>query len=341
MSDDETHMAAALDEARRGLGLTSPNPPVGAVLVDRHGKVISSGHHRKAGGPHAEIAALASCGPRRSRGATLYITLEPCSSQGRTPPCTGAIIDAGIGRVVYATTDPNPAHAGRADRILRRRGIEVTRGVLRAEARALIRPWSHWILTGRPWVIAKAGCSLDGRLTRPGGEPQWLTSPAARRDAQWLRRRSDAILIGAGTLLADDPSLTVRGEAAKGKPQPLRVVLAGKRAVKREAKLFTDRHADRTRIYRTRPLEEVLEELGGEGVTTVLLEGGGKLLGNAFARGLVDEAHFYYAPLLCGDTTTASLAAPLRESAQLHEIQVETIGDNVKVSGLVGGPRKR
>jgi len=335
MTADEAHMAIALREAERGIGLTSPNPPVGAVMVGSNGRMISSGYHERAGGPHAEIAALQNCPAKQRRSATLYITLEPCSSQGRTPACTQAIIDAGIGRVVYATTDPNPAHAGRADRILRKHGIEVRRGVLRSEAQRLIRPWAHWIVSGKPWVIAKAGSSLDGRITRPPGESQWLTSSAARRDAQQLRRRADAILIGAGTLRADDPSLTVRGGAGKGKKQPLRIVLAGKRRVSRKAKIFTDRHADRTLVYRNQPLDQVIAELGGLGVTSLLIEGGGQVLGEAFAGGLVDEVHFYFAPMLCGAAATASVARPLDSSVHLSEIETHRIGDNTKISGIV------
>ena len=288
-----------------------------------------------AGHPHAEIEAMRGCSSGQLRGATLYVTLEPCSSHGRTPPCTQAIIDAGIGPVVYATTDPNPAHAGRADRLLRRHGIEVKRGVRRAEAQALIRPWTHWIRTGKPWVIAKLGSSLDGRITRPPGEPQWLTSPAARRDAQQLRRRVDAILIGAGTLRADDPSLTVRGAAARGKIQPQRIVLAGKKRIPKDAKIFTDRYRESTIVFREQELSEVITQLGRTGITSVLIEGGGAVLGEAFACGLVDEAHFYLAPLLWGEAATASMARPLSGSIHLCETQILSIGDNVKISGII------
>ena len=335
MTPDERHMSMALSEAARGLGLTSPNPPVGAVIVRGLGNIINISYHKNAGGPHAEINAISPCEAKHLRGATLYVTLEPCSSHGRTPPCTQAIIDAGIKRVVYATVDPNPAHAGRADRILRKHGIEVTRGVLKKEAQKLIRPWVHSMLTGRPWVIAKAGTSLDGRINRPPGEPQWLTSPAAREDAQQLRRRVDAILVGAGTLRADNPSLTVRGEAAKGKTQPQRIILAGKKRLDRKARVFTDRHADRTLVYRNQPLEEVITHLGQIGITSVLIEGGGKVLGEAFASGLVNEAHFYLAPMLCGDATTAAIARPLPSSVQLEEVEITPIGNNAKISGFI------
>ena len=236
---------------------------------------------------------------------------------------------------MYATTDPNPAHAGRADRVLRKHGIEVKRGVLREDAKTLIRPWAHWITSGKPWVIAKAGSSLDGRLTRPPGEPQWLTSPAAREDSQQLRRRADAIIIGAGTLRADDPSLTVRGKAARRKTQPYRVVLAGKKRLDRKTKLFADRFADRTLVYRHQPLARVLGQLGELGVTTALVEGGGKVLGQAFADGLVDEAHFYIAPILCGNTAVPTLARPLESAVGLEGVAITHIGDNAKISGVI------
>ncbi len=215
---DERFMRLALVEARKGIGRTSPNPAVGAVIV-RAGRVLARGPHRGAGLPHAEIEAIDAI-PRmgRCRGATLYVTLEPCSTQGRTPPCTGAILAAGFARVVFGATDPNPKHAGRAAKILRAAGIAVTSGVLAGECVALNRAYNHWITTRKPWVIAKCAMSLDGRLTRRPGESTWLTSPAARRHAQALRARVDAILVGAGTIRADNPRLTVRG--IRGARQP-------------------------------------------------------------------------------------------------------------------------
>ena len=222
-TNDRELMALALDEAARGVGLTSPNPPAGAVVVRGARKVIATGYHRKAGGAHAEVAAMAGCAQGQLRGATLYVTLEPCSSRGKTPPCTQAIIDAGIRRVVYATTDPNPAHAGRAERLLRKHGIEVTRGVLRQQADRLLRPWAHWMRTGKPWVIAKAGGSLDGRITRP---------PASRSGSPVQPRAVTPSSCGAAPTPSSSvpelcarttPPLTVRGKAfAKGKAQPLR-----------------------------------------------------------------------------------------------------------------------
>jgi pyrimidine deaminase RibD-like protein/nitroreductase len=192
-----TDVSWRLPCARRakGVGLTSPNPPVGAVIVSPAGEVLGKGWHHRAGAPHAERNALAAAGgPDACRGAIMYVTLEPCSTHGRTPPCVDALVEAGVSRVVWAMDDPHPAHAGRAPATLAARGIEVTRGVLAEEADALLAPWRTFITAGRPWVIAKAGLSLDGKLTRPRGEGQWITNELARQDAQRLRRRADAIL---------------------------------------------------------------------------------------------------------------------------------------------------
>lgn len=222
-SVDEKFMRAAMLEAARGLGKTSPNPAVGAVIVSDN-RIIGRGFHQAAGMPHAEIEALNSLKRQSPQGATLYVTLEPCSTWGRTPPCVDAIIQAGLARVVLGATDPNPAHCGRAVQLLRKARIQVQTGIL-SEACNLLNPgFNKWITTGLPYVIAKAGMSLDARLTRPPGEGQWITSPAARAKARQLRSTVDAILIGSGTLRADNPRLTVRD--VPGARQPWRVVLS-------------------------------------------------------------------------------------------------------------------
>ncbi len=296
--DDERFMRAALREARRGLGHTSPNPAVGAVIV-RGGRIIARGFHRQAGMPHAEIEALRALkNPALADGATIYVTLEPCSTHGRTPPCVEAIIGAKFARVVIGTVDPNPAHAGRGIELLRAAEIKVTHGVLEAGCRELNAAFNHWIVTRLPLVIAKAGMSLDGRLTRPPGEGQWLTSAAARADVHQLRAQVDAILIGAGTLRADNPRLTVRG--VPGARQPWRVVVAGREPLRRDAHVFTDEHRDRTLVYRGKSLRAVLRDLGKRQITSVMIEGGTRVLGEAFDKRLVDRVQFYLAPLLCG-----------------------------------------
>ena len=296
-ADDEKFMRLALREAARGIGLTSPNPVVGAVIV-KGGRVLAKGLHRAAGGPHAEIEALRALrNPSRACGATIYVTLEPCCTHGRTPPCTDAILAAGFSRVVVGATDPNPRHAGRAFAILEKAGVRVTHGVLAAECTVLNAAFNKWITTGLPLVIAKAGLSLDGRLARPHGEGQWLTSAASRMDAMKLRASVDAILVGAGTVLADNPRLTLRGVRGR---QPLRVVLAGRRPLPPGAHLFCDEHRGRTVVYRGKTLRQVLRDLARRGCTSVMIEGGGSLLGAAFDARLVDRVRFYFAPLLCG-----------------------------------------
>src|ERR1044072_3458612 len=207
-------MRAALHEAGRGLGQTSPNPAVGAVLAINR-KIVAKGHHKRAGGPHAELECLRQVKNPVPKNAILYVTLEPCSTRGKTGPCTDAIVAAGVRRIVIGAVDPNPRHAGRGIEQLRKAGLEVRSGVLAGECSALNEAFNKWIQTRRPFVIAKCGMSLDGRLSAPPREPQWITSLPSRRHARQLRGQVDAILIGAGTLRTDDPRLTVRADGAR------------------------------------------------------------------------------------------------------------------------------
>ena len=333
---DARWMALALKEARKGIGLTSPNPPVGAVIVSPDGTLLGKGWHHRAGEPHAERVALADAGgPAAATGSTVYITLEPCSTHGRTPPCVDALLQARPARVVWAVDDPNPAHAGRAAALLAEAGIAVTRGVAEAEGAQLLAPWAKWVTTGLPWVIAKAGVSLDGKITRPRGEGQWITSEAARADAMKLRRKVDAIVIGAETLRRDDPSLTLR-PPRPGKEQPWRVVLTKSGRLPERATLFTDAWKDRTLVLHPRSLEEALADLGRRGVVSLLLEGGATLHAQAFARQLVDEVCFYVAPRLCGTgrplIDTGYFAGG---SIALRDARWKSIGDNVRLRGFV------
>jgi diaminohydroxyphosphoribosylaminopyrimidine deaminase / 5-amino-6-(5-phosphoribosylamino)uracil reductase len=206
---DEPFMRAALREARRALGRTSPNPAVGAVLVHR-GKIISRGYHERPGGPHGEVRCLTSLSGPVPAGSTLYVTLEPCSTVGKTGRCTDAIMRAGVAHVVVGAVDPNPRHNGRGVAALRRAGISVRLGVLESECRCLNEGFNKWVATRRPFVIAKCGMSLDGRLTQAAGSGRWMTSAASRRDAQQVRAQVDALLVGAETIRTDDPRLTVR-----------------------------------------------------------------------------------------------------------------------------------
>ena len=219
---DPAYMKLALRLAARGAGWVSPNPMVGAVVV-KDGQVVGRGYHRRAGLPHAEVEALRAAG-EAARGADLYVTLEPCNHQGRTPPCTHAILAAGVRRVVIGSRDPNPQVAGGGAEFLTAQGVDVAEGVLTAEARRLNEAWFHYVTTGRPWVMAKAACSLDGKIATVGGESQWLTGQAARGLGHRLRHRVDAIVVGIGTVLADDPQLTTR--LPRGPSQdPIRIVL--------------------------------------------------------------------------------------------------------------------
>lgn len=337
-------MRLALLEAAKGCGATSPNPAVGALIV-REETILASGWHRRAGLPHAEIEAIRALpNPVLSQGATLYVTLEPCSSHGRTPPCTDAILAAGFKRVVVGSVDPHPKHAGGGLDILRKHGVEVLTGVLESECRHLNRAFFKWITSNHPWVVAKAAISLDGRLTRPPGEGQWLTGLAARQDAHRLRAECDAILIGTGTLRADNPSLTIReAPVPEGKLQPWRVVVTrGSAPLPEKALLFTDEHRERTLVFHDKPLREVLKDLGEKySATSVLVEGGGAILGSLFAEDLADEACFYVAPLICGPSGISINGmendAP-HPSLRLRDIEYKQLGPDLRVSGLVQRP---
>lgn len=324
-------MRAALAEAAKGLGHTSPNPAVGAVMVE-NGKIIARGHHRGPGSPHAEIKCLRSRRGNLPPHATLYVTLEPCSTTGRTPPCTEALVESGIHNVVVGALDVNPAHNGRGIKILRDAGIAVRVNILAHECAALNQAFNKWIVTGRPLVIAKCAMSLDGRLTRPPNEESWITSPAARRHANRFRSQVDAILIGAETLRTDDPQLTAREKNAR---QPWRVVLSRSGRLPKKARLFTDRFADKTIVFRGQPVEQVLIDLGQREITSVLIEGGGDVLGQALDARLIDQVHLYFGPLFTGGPVIAfpgAGAAQTAAGARLREIRYEQMGDDIFLS---------
>lgn len=325
-------MRAALAEARRGVGKTSPNPAVGAVLVV-DAEIVARGYHRRAGDAHAEVNCLHAFHAPVPSDATLYVTLEPCSTSGRTPPCTDAIIEAGVKHVVIGATDPNPRHAGRAIGILEAAGVTVRRGVLAEECAALNEAFNKWIQTGRPLVIAKCGMSLDGRLTTPAGEARWITSPAARRHGNRFRGEVDAILIGAETLRTDNPRLTVR--EIRGARQPWRVVLSRSGQLPNDAHLFTDTFAQRTLVFPSQELATVLEELGRHDITSVLIEGGGDILGQAIDGRLIDKVRIYIGPLFTGGPVVAfggAGAASTAEAIALRDVRYEKIGADIFVS---------
>ena len=325
-------MRAALREARRGLGLTSPNPAVGAILVvDR--KIVARGHHKRAGGPHAEMECLRSFKKRVPKSATLYVTLEPCSTAGRTGPCTDLIVAAGVRRLVIGAIDPNPRHAGHGIALLQRAGLNVRVGILEKECSILNEAFNKWIQTKRPYVIAKCGMSLDGRLTRRARETSWITGTASRRHAQQLRTQVDAILIGAETLRKDDPRLTARLRGAK---QPWRIVLSRSGVLPRDARIFTDRFGARTIVLPEENLHAVLRDLGEKEIISVLIEGGGEILGQALDQRLVDKVQIYLGPVLTGGPVVAFPgigAASTEQALRLERVEYERIGEDVCVSG--------
>ena len=299
---DEKFMRAALSEARKALGQTSPNPAVGAVIVVDN-RIVAKGHHRGAGRNHAEIECLCNFAAPVPARATLYVTLEPCSTEGRTAPCTNAILQAGVRNVVVGAIDVNPRHSGNGIVQLRNAGVIVREGVLADECAQVNEAFNKWIVTGSPFVIAKCGMSLDGRLTRPPGESCWITGRSARRHAHQLRARVDAILVGAETVRVDNPRLTVRG--VRGARQPWRVVLTRSGKLPRRAYLLSDRFSSRTLTYQGKSLATVLKNLGERDVTSVLIEGGGDVLGQALDKHLIDKVQLYLGPILTGGPVIA------------------------------------
>jgi diaminohydroxyphosphoribosylaminopyrimidine deaminase/5-amino-6-(5-phosphoribosylamino)uracil reductase len=330
---DERFMRVAFAEAKKGLGHTSPNPAVGAVLVIRN-RVVAKEHHREAGGAHAEAACLHNFGRPVPAEATLYVTLEPCSTTGRTGACTEAIIKAGVRKVVIGALDVNPRHSGRAVPQLRNAGVEVRAGVLAEQCARLNEAFNKWITTRRPFVIAKCGMSLDGRLSRREGEPRWITDAVARRHALALRAQVDAIIIGAETLRTDNPRLTVRGLGQTR--QPWRVVVTRSAKLPAKARLFSDRWSQRTLVYRRMPLTAVLRDLGRQEIISVLIEGGGQVLGEALDGNLIDKVQIYLGPILTGGPVVAFAGRGIdltKNAAHLAHAAYTRLGKNLCITG--------
>jgi len=352
----ELFMGMALREAERGLGRTSPNPAVGAVVV-RGGQVVARGHHARAGAPHAEVVALARAGAR-ARGADLYTTLEPCDHWGKTPPCSLAIVQAGVRRVFVGSRDPNPVVDGRGIARLRRAGVGVERDLLRDDCDRLNRHWFHYITTGRPFVMLKVASTLDGRIATRAGDSRWVTGPQSRALVHRLRDRVDAVLVGSGTARADDPRLTARLGTGRGR-DPVRVVLDTRLSLPRRLGLFHLRSRAPTLVAHARAgaprlppgvepvrcrarggrvdLADLLDKLGQRGITSLLAEGGAALATSLLEARLVDRLLVFLAPRVVGGggLAWAGGRGPRRmaDALRLEDVRVTRLGDDVLVEG--------
>jgi diaminohydroxyphosphoribosylaminopyrimidine deaminase / 5-amino-6-(5-phosphoribosylamino)uracil reductase len=357
--NDERLMRMALDLARRGEGAVNPNPLVGAVVV-RDGEIVGRGAHQRFGGPHAEVFALDEAGDAAS-GATLYVNLEPCVHHGKTPPCADRIIAAGIRRVVVACRDPNPLVDGKGIAALRAAGLEVEQGLLEAEATRLNDAFFKFIRSGRPLVHLKLAMSLDGKIATADGDARWISSQASRTRVHEFRRRAAAVLVGAGTVLSDDPALTVRHVEGRN---PLRVVLDGSGRTPPGARLL--REPGRTLIATAAmsgeaeaalraagaevwrlpeagdriDLPALLERLGGEGIDSLLVEGGAETAASFLESNLIDKVSIFIAPILLGGRgavpAIGGAGAPtVAQAARLRDVGMERIGDDFLVTGYL------
>ncbi len=337
---DQRFMRRALELAERGRGTTRPNPTVGAVIV-RNGRVAGQGFHERAGGPHAEVAALADL-RGDARGTTLYVTLEPCCHTGRTGPCTEAILQARPARVVVGCSDPNPAVDGRGIRRLRRAGIQVDVGCLEDDARAAIRAYAVWIAQSRPLVTLKAAATLDGYIAdghpRSRRAPAFLTGREARRVAHELRAAPHAVLVGAGTARADDPRLTVRLPGRDPRTGPLRVLLAGRGRLPARLKMLRGAPPSLVLRGRRQDLRRALEALAREHeVQSLLVEGGATVHGAFIAAGLVDRVALFLAPRLIGGGVPVARGAdlPLAQALRLGPLSTRTVGPDLLITADV------
>lgn len=335
-------MRRAVELAARGLGRTSPNPVVGAVVLDPDGEPAGEGWHQQAGTPHAEAVALAAAGSR-ARGGTVVVTLEPCAHTGRTGPCSELLHDAGVARVVYAVADPDPIAGGGAAR-LREYGVDVVGGVLASAAERVNEAWLHAVRHGRPFVTVKYGATLDGRVAAPDGSSKWITGPDARIDVHRLRDTCDAVMVGVGTVLADDPRLTVRDDDGRDTAhQPLRVVVDTHGRTPPQAQvragaaptLVLTRAQVHTSAGRLDPWA-ILRVLHERGIRSVLLEGGPTLVGSFVDAGLVDRVIAYLAPALLGGVARSAVggrgAPTISEAWRLHLDDVTTLGGDIRVT---------
>lgn len=362
--NDEHYMELALELAEKGRGWTSPNPMVGAVVV-KDGRIVGRGYHERAGGPHAEVNAIDDAGDQAG-GATIYVTLEPCNHFGRTPPCTHKIIDAGIRRVVVAMPDPNPDVTGGGNAYLQTRHIAVTSGVLEKEAREQNEGFIAWIITRKPFVVAKCAATLDGRIATRSGNSKWVTGPASRSFVHRIRHSVDGIMVGVQTVIKDDPSLTTRLEAEKGS-DPTRIILDTHLSIPLTAKMLHQPSEAATWVacgpdapgqrrtalekagaqILTVPLQKeridlrvLMEHLGAKEITSLLIEGGGTVLGSAFTAGIVDKICFFYAPKILGGDDGIPICRgtgpdAMQQSLPVHDLTVHRFDTDVMLQGYL------
>jgi diaminohydroxyphosphoribosylaminopyrimidine deaminase/5-amino-6-(5-phosphoribosylamino)uracil reductase len=369
-NNDEKFMQAALRLAKRGIGSVEPNPAVGAVIV-KNSRIIGKGWHKKFGGPHAEINALEDCKKlgENPQGATMYVTLEPCCHYAKTPPCTDAIIAAGLAKVVIATIDPSEHANGKSVKQLRDAGIEVQTGICEAEARLLNAPFIKFATTGNCWVILKWAQTIDGKLAYAAGyESRWISNEQSRKDAHKLRRRAGGILVGINTVIADDPLLTAR--PSKGK-KPIRIVLDASLRIPLDCRLLTtakkapvlivagegavqvnSENADKISkkgvevitmpaIQSRCDLRFLLDELTKRGIQQLLVEGGPTVLSSFLKEQLADEIVIYIAPKILGSQGGADITQSMTEltkAVSLHYVDIKRFGDDVRVTGLTQDP---
>jgi len=363
---DVQFMKRALRLAALGEGMTSPNPLVGAVVV-KEGAIVGLGYHKALGGPHAEVNAIADAGAA-ALGGTLYVTLEPCNHHGLTPPCTKAVVDAGIVRVVFGMVDPNPGVAGGGAEQLRRTGIEVKGGVLERECRALNQAFIKYVTTGVPYVMLKAAATLDGFIATSAGESKWITSELSRQFAHRLRSRADGILVGIGTVIADDPFLTVRLRGGKKRRQRTRIVLDSELKIPMDSRLV--RTASTSPVWvvcrRDAPacreqtlvsagvhvirvpggesgvdLPFLLKELGRRRISSILVEGGGRVLGSFIQNGFADGFYFFYAPKILADPSGVCMLSgrprlKIADCVRAYGIGTRKLGEDLLVCGRFG-----
>ncbi len=363
---DQHYMRLALRLAAKAQGMTSPNPLVGAVVVNK-GRVIGSGYHHRAGWPHAEVNALQRAGSR-ARGGTLYVTLEPCNHYGRTPPCSDAVIASGISRVVIGAHDPNPLTNGRGLSQLRRAGLRVRTGVLAREAQLLNAPFEKAMRQNLPYTIAKIGQSLDGKIATVTGESRWITSPAARRLGHAWRAKVDAILVGSSTVVRDDSRLTVRHPGTRRADRPIKVVVDSRLRVPLTARCFstpppamvatTIRRGPKLQALKRRgvdvvslsprkgrvPLRPLFNELARRGVQSVLIEGGGEVLASALTERLVDRIIWCTAPILIGGRRAPSSVGGsgitrLSQAIRVADTTLRRLGPDWCLEGRVVYPK--